>query len=55
MHFADTDKFITKNGTRFEMEPTKNLFIWQMLTSFDIECNAAKLSEEKCFAISFQR
>ena len=52
MHFADTDELVTKHATRFELEPSKNLFIWQMVTNPDLECNKANRSDEQCFATS---
>ena len=54
MHFADTDEFVTKNGTRFELEPSKNRFIWRMVTNLYLEYNKVNMSDKHCFATSLQ-
>ena len=55
LHFADIDELVTKNGTRFELEPSNNMFIWRMVTKPDLECNEDNMSDEHCFATSLQR
>ena len=46
MHFAETDELVITNVTRFELEPSKNLFIWRMVTNPDLECNKANMPDE---------
>ena len=35
--FAEKDELVTKNQTRFQLEPSQTLFIWRIVTNPDLE------------------